>query len=319
MSGFSSNNNQHLIRANIWTQQTKDVLLDELIGMRYVNMLTDSFPDGDQLNIPSIGLAEVMDYAEGQAIRYTAMDTGNFVLNVTEYKASAVYITNKMKQDTFYMAQLVPQFAPKQERAIMKAIESDVLAIGPSGQTPSNPNTINTGDHRFVCSGTQQTMSPIDFARAKFALQKANMPMTNLVAIVDPSVEFSVSTLTNIANVSNNPQWEGIVNSGMSSGMRFVKNIYGFDVYVSQNLVTGLAETIGTATVANGVANLFFSAANDVLPFVGVLRQPPMVDSGYNKDLQRDEYVTTARWGFKLFRPENIVVGLSNTVTALTV
>ena len=57
----------------------------------------------------------------------------------------------------------------------------------------------------------------------------------------------------------------------------------------------------------NGVGNIFFSAAQDVLPFVGQIRQAPKVDSEYNKDMQREEYVTTARYGFKLYRPENIV------------
>ena len=65
-------------------------------------------------------------------------------------------------------------------------------------------------------------------------------------------------------------------------------------------------------TAAAGVANLFFSAASDVLPFVGLIRQPPKVDSEYNKDFQREEYVTTCRYGFKLYRPENLVVVLSN-------
>jgi hypothetical protein len=46
---------------------------------------------------------------------------------------------------------------------------------------------------------------------------------------------------------------------------------------------------------------------------VGHVRQAPKVDSEYNKDLQREEYVTTARYGFKLFRPENMVVVLGNT------
>lgn len=319
MSGFSTNNNQHLIRSNIWTQETKDILLDELMGTRYVRMVTDSFPDGDQLNIPSVGLAEVMDYAEGQAVRYTAMDTGNFVLSVTEYKASATYITNKMKQDTFYMQELTPQFAPKQARAIMTAMENDIMAIGPNGQTASSLNTINTGDHRFVCSGANQTISPVDFARAKYALKKANVPMTGLVAILDPSCEFTLSTLANLVNVSYNPAWEGIVRDGMSTGMRFLMNVFGFDVYTSNYLVNGVSETINSVAVTNGVANMFFSAAQDVLPFIGVLRQAPNVDSEYNKDLQRDEYVTTARWGFRLFRPENIVVGLSSTVNALVV
>ena len=38
----------------------------------------------------------------------------------------------------------------------------------------------------------------------------------------------------------------------------------------------------------------------------------PNVDSEYNKDFQRDEYVTTARYGVKLFRPENLVTVLSD-------
>jgi hypothetical protein len=90
-------------------------------------------------------------------------------------------------------------------------------------------------------------------------------------------------------------------------------NIYGFDVYVCQNLKNSIAETIDGRTTTVGVANLFFSAAPDVLPFVGAIRQAPKVDSEYNKDLQREEYVTTCRYGFKLYRPENLCVVLTDT------
>jgi Icc-related predicted phosphoesterase len=44
-----------------------------------------------------------------------------------------------------------------------------------------------------------------------------------------------------------------------------------------------------------------------------VVFQVPNVDSEYNKDYQRDEYVTTCRYGFKAFRPENIVVVVTDT------
>jgi hypothetical protein len=311
MSGFSTASNEHLIRSNIWSTQIKEVLLEELMGMKYIDML--NFPDGDTLNIPSIGQAEVSDYEEGQPITYTAMDTGNFTFSIDKYKSSATYIYNKMKQDTFYMSRLVSSFVPKQSRAIMKSMEVDLLTKGPDGQTASSLNTINGGDHRFVASGTDEVISVQDFARAKYALQKANVPMTNLVALVDPSVEYELSTLSNLVNVSNNPQWEGIVRDGISTGTQFRMNIYGFDVYVCQNLKSGIAETIDSVSVTTGVANMFFSAAPDVLPFVGSVRQAPKVDSDYNKDLQRDEYVTTARWGFKLYRPENLVVVLSDT------
>lgn len=313
MSGFSVAANEHLIRSNIWSSQLKEMFEAELMGMRYVDMITD-FPDGDTLNIPSIGQAEVLDYAEGQAIKYTAMDTGNFTFSIDQYKSSATYIYNKYKQDMFYMSRLVSSFVPKMNRAIQAAMETKILAVGPEAQTASNVNAINGADHRWVGSGLNETMAPQDFAKALYALQKANVPLTNLVAIVDPSVEYTLNTMTNITNVSNNPHWEGVIASGLSSGMRFVKNIYGFDVYTSQFLKQNASsETVDGVTAAAGVCNLFFSAASEALPIVGAIRQAPKVDSDYNKDLQRDEYVTTARYGFKLYRPENMIVVLTDT------
>jgi hypothetical protein len=311
MSGFSTSNSEHLIRSQLWSAQIKETLEDELFATKYVDMITD-FTDGDTLNIPSIGQAEVLDYEEGQAIRYTAMDTGNFTFTINRYKSSATYITEKMKQDSFYMSRLVSAFVPKQSRAIMKSMEVDVLNIGPDGQTAGNLNLINGGAHRFVGTGTSQAIGVKDFAEARYALQKANVPMTNLVAIVDPSVEYTLSTISNLVQIQYNPKWEGIVRDGMSTGMKFLMNVYGFDVYVSQNLKSGITETVDSVAVSNGVANLFFSATPDVLPFVGSLRQPPKVDSDYNKDFQREEYVTTSRWGFKLYRPENLVTVLTN-------
>lgn len=312
MPGFATYNNEHLIRSNVWSSQIKEVLEHELMGMKYVDMISD-FADGDTINIPSIGQAEQSDYVEGDPVKYTAMDTGNFTFSITDYKQSGTFITNKMKQDTYYLDRLVSSFVPKQARAIMAGIESKVLAVGPDGQTASNLNNINGAPHRFLAQGggASNLMSPQDFALAKYSLEKAAVPMTNLVAIVDPSVEYQLSTLTNLVNVSNNPKWEGIINSGMTTGMRFTVNIYGFDVYVSNFLKSGYTETISGQSTTNGVANLFFSASADVLPFVGQMRQAPRVDSEYNKDFQREEYVTTARYGFKLYRPENLVTVIS--------
>lgn len=314
MSGISyATHSDHLVRSNLWSNQIKEVLLDELMGTKYVDMITD-FPDGDTLNIPSIGQAEVMDYAEGQGVKYTGLDTGNFTFTINKYKSSATYITEKMKQDSFYMSRLVSSFVPKQSRAISKAMEMDIMALGPDGQTASSLNQINGADHRWVASGTNEVITINDFAKAKYALQKAQVPMVNLVAIVDPSVEFTLGMLTGTTTAMQyNPRWEGIVSSGISTGMKFITNVYGFDVYVSQNLKSGIAETINGKSTTVGVANMFFSAAPDVLPFVGSIRQAPKVDSEYNKDFQREEYVTTCRYGFKLFRPENMVVVLSDT------
>jgi len=314
MAGFSTTNNEHLIRSNIWSNQLKKVLEDELMGTRYVKMISD-FPDGDTLNIPSIGTMDHSDYAEGQAVKYTAMDTGNFTFTITDYKQSGTYITNKMKQDSYYMSELVSQFVPAQARALAIAMEVDILKKIPTGQTAASTNAINGAAHRFIGTGTNETMSVVDFQRARYALHKANVPLTNLIAIVDPSVEYALATQTNLVNFSNNPRWEGIVKTGLSTGTRFLTNVFGFDVYVSNYLHLNTAtENIGSPTTAVGaVNNLFFSAAPEILPIVGSIRQPPKVDSQYNQDFQREEYVTTCRWGFKTFRPENAVVVVTDT------
>jgi hypothetical protein len=239
------------------------------------------------------------------------MDTGQFQFQITEYLSSATYITNKQKQDSFYMAQLSASFIPAQHRAIMARLERDILGLT-AQQTANNTNLINGAAHRFVGTGTNEAISPADFAHALHSLKKANVPQMDLVAICDPSVEYTLNTSTNLTNVSNNPRWEGIIADGIASGMKFVKNVYGFDVYTS-NYLADANETIGALTTTTGKANLFFSAAQGVSPFVGAWRQMPKVDSSYNKDFQREEHVTTARYGVKLYRPENLVVVLTDT------
>lgn len=317
----STKNTEHLTRSQLWSTQLKEIFEDQLFATTYIDWLSD-FPDGEIFNIPSIGQAEAQNYEEGQAVTYSTLDTGNFQFRITEYIQSGHFITNKLKQDAFYAAQLESSFIPKQARALAKRVETDALRIGVERQTANDFNAINGVAHRWVGTGTSggvsnNSISVEDFARARLALQKANVPLDNLVAIVDPSVEFTFNTLANITNVINNPRWEGIIPEGIGTGMQFRVNIYGFDVYVSQNLHQDINETIGGQTVNNGVANLFFSASAGAQPFVGAIRQSPVVDSEYNKDLQRDEYVTTARYGIDLFRPENFVAIITdNTITA---
>lgn len=310
--GHATNNGSSdaLIRSEVWSSQLKDVLEEELYGQGYVRWLTE-FPDGDTFTIPSIGSAKVDDYTEGTSVQFRNLATGEFQFSITEYLTSAHSITDKAKQDLFYMNELVNQFVPKQARALMERLETDIFALS-GQQTPNDTNTINDAQHRFVGTGTNETISVSDFAKAKYALKKANVNMNNLVAIVDPSVGYAIETLSNIVNVSNNARWEGIIESGMTSDLRFVKNIFGFDVYES-NFLADANETVGALTTTAGKANMFFSAAPDVLPFIGAWRQMPEVEYARSPEFKEDRYITSARYGVKLFRPENLVCVLTDT------
>lgn len=312
MAGFTSAGQQYVVRDNLWSKDLKTLLLDELFAMKYVRVLSD-FPDGYQFNIPSVGEAQVADYNEGMAIKYNAMDTGNFTFSFDQYKYSANSVSEKFKRDSYWSAEIIAMFVPREHRALMQAVEVDILSKPNAAQTPNNNNNINGYAHRFVGSGTGGRIASADFARAALSLFKANVPQRNLVAIVDATVAYTLSTQANIVNLmSPNPTWGDMVSKQSVNGTRFIGSVFGFDVYVSNYLPNGISETIDTVSVSNGVANYFFSATpGDTLPIVGGFRQMPRVYSEFNKDLQQEEFLTIAEWGFKLYRPENMVTVLT--------
>lgn len=312
MAGNTSAIN-YLTRSDVWGQELKELLRDEMQAQRYVRML-EGFPDGDTFHIPQIGATTVRDYTEDSAVTYDPLATADFTFSVDKYLASSTYITKKAEQDLFYANELMSRFVPEQERAIMEHFETTTFAAPEAGVSANSAEAINGIAHR-ISGGNAGRIELADFAYARFALKKANVPDQAMVAIVDPSVEFTLNTLSNLVNVSNNPKFEGIVSAGVATGMRFVANVYGFDVYTSNylpdNTDAALAERDGTTTndfsSNNGKVNMFFSANAVANPFVGAWRQMPEVDYEYNKDYQRHEYVTTARYGVKLYRPEGIV------------
>lgn len=311
-------NSTLLTRTEVWSSELKDILRDEMMAQNYVRML-DGFPDGNTFHIPSIGQAQVDNYSEDAAVTYRPLDTGEFTFTVDKYLSSASYMTKKAEQDTFYANELMSRFVPEQERAIMEHFETATMAAPEAGVSANSQEAIDGIYHRMA-GGNSGVIELADFAYARYALKKANVPDQNMVAIVDPSVEFILNTLTDIVGVVNNPRFEGLVRDGIATGMRFVANVYGFDVYTSNYLAdvsdSALPERDGSTTKnyssTNGKANLFFSASQTVNPFVGAWRQMPEVDYEYNKDFQRHEFVTTARYGVKLYRPENMVVVASD-------
>lgn len=315
MAGFEVVSDEHLIRSNLWSQQLKTLLMDDLFAMRFVKMI-ENFPDGTQINIPSLGEAETFDFAEGQQVRYSRLDTGNFTFSWDQYKGSAHSISEKFKRDSFYSDQVLSAFVPRQHRALMEAVETRIFERMNSSQTSASTNQVNGADHRWVGSGTNETIALRDFAKARYSLKKANVPLTNLVACVDPSVSYAIETQTNAVNLlSPQPKWGNMVNEGLVTGMNFKFNIFGFDVYESNYLPRLTAsETIGALTSAAGVVNMFFSAAGgDINPVIGGFKQMPTVYSEFNKDRQETEYLTICEYGFKVYRPENLICVVTDT------
>ena len=307
--------NEHMVRTELWSSELKDILEEQLMGTRYVRML-NGFPDGNQFNIPSVGELPMREVSENTPVTYDEMDTGEFTFTIDRYVEAATFITDKAKQDSYYAQQLIGMFPTKMRRALDENLEGSVFSVA-NTQTLNNVNEINGADHRFVASGATNTVLSLDdFAKAKYALDKAQAGGSR-VAIIDPSQEYVLNTLVGAQAFINNPQFQGIVNSGFVNeitGMRFIRNIFGFDVYVSNFLSTPTDTAIDSVNVPTApVTNIFMSVGGDLTPFVGAYRQMPRVEYERNKDLRRDEYVMNARFGLKLYRPECLVSVISKS------
>lgn len=319
-SGFTVATNEHLIRQNLYSNEITRMFQDDLFAMRWVRTITD-FPDGTTLNMPRMGQAETADFAEGQSIKYSKFDTGNFTFTIDQYKYSANSMSSKFKRDSFWAAEVEAAFAPEQHRALMKAFEARVFNRANAAQTASDANLMNSFPHRMVASGTNATIAFKDFIRAELALRKMNVPCRNLVAVVSPETAAQIQANTAITGLlSPIPRWGNVSIDGLVSGFQFKFSVFGWDVYISNYLPTDITETIadggqpGAGSVSgDGQVNLFFSAEpGNTLPWIAAFRQMPTVYSEFNKDLQQTELLTICEYGVSVFRPENMVIILTD-------
>jgi hypothetical protein len=323
MSGNTTSNSSALRRSEMYSRVILDTIKDDFLPEGIHRDVSD-FPDGDTLHVTTFGDAIVRDVYEDQDRPIDALDTGDITLSITEHKGAGNYITDEMKEDSWKAKEFDAALPMKHLRAIKENYETDLLATSEDMQTQSDANQINGYAHRFVASGTSGVIDLADFIYAKLAMDKANLPEDRIM-VVDPIVGATLDNLTNLVNVSNNPHFEGIVNSGFGRNMRFVKNVYGFDVYMSNRLPHVSSENVNTSgiTVAAPSGN-GTSAADAVvcqamcvadallMPYMGAWRRQPSTEGFRNVQKGRDEFYTTARWGFGGQRPQSLVSILVN-------
>lgn len=332
MAGIDSTwGSTHLQRSEIFSAQMKEMLRDELIASQFVRNLTEIPSDSiaTTLKINSIGSLQVSDWKEDVSMPSQRMDTGQFTFNIDEFVGNKVAFTDHFFETSFQANEVLAATPVEMKRALDEYRETKILALA-NDQKNNNANEINGAKHRFVGSGTGSTgEAPLnalllqDYSYARYALQKANVPMTGLVCVVGPEQEHIINTMTNLVSVSNNPMWEGLITTGMGdmTGTRFLKNIYGFDVYVSNRLARTTADEAalttfdGTAVADTSgyQANMFFSMASDMTkPFVGAVGRPLRMRSWRDEDIETEYHYATESFGYGLYRPEALVTVLTN-------
>lgn len=303
--GLNTKDNRTVIRTDVWSQEMKDILQEELLADRLVRWIQD-FPDGDTLHIPTLSELDVQPYKEGDEVNLQDVHTGDFTLKIDKYYQSGFKVYDKFKDDSFYINELVSNFVGKITRALMEKKETEVLALATSNS--EKQVTINGGHHYLVGSGEGNSITLQDIARVKFALDRANVSKVGRIAVVDPAVSYQ---LVNIDNVIRQDVYGAntAIKEGLS-GTIYVGRYMGFDFYESNLLSTCNkgAKVGGVDTAAPCAYNLFLGEE----ALIGAMRTTPEIESWRQHEFKSDAYHATIRYGMKIYRPESLVVIATN-------
>lgn len=309
----------HFKRNEIFNTMLKEVLRDDLFAEQWVNYIGD-FTDGSNYKINSVGELTIDQMAEATSLPDRRPDSGQFVFNINEFVGVKVPFTDVFLEDDFMAPQVLATLPDRMTRAFQEYMETRVLHLQ-AEQTANNPNTINGAYHRFTANGGSRVVTIQDLAYVNYVLKKSNAGNNAIVGIVDPSFEFNTNISSQVVT-SDNPMYEGIINTGIGSGYRFIRNIYGIDLYTSNYLDTltaaegSLTDYLGntTAGAIGDVVNVFFSASDrQNLPFIGAWRRRPTIKSWRDEDKETEYHQMSARFGLALYRPENLVCMVSST------
>lgn len=327
----SSWGSTHLQRSEIFRQMFKEAQLEPTYAQQWVNWIGDIPADSirTSLKVNSIGELEVDTWEESKALPERRIDTGQFTFNIDEFKGVKVPFTDHFFETSFQANQVLQSTPNKMKRAHDVYMETKFLETINAGQTSNGDNIINKAKHRMVASGDgtsapADSLTLSDFSYANYALNKAQAPIPGRIAVVDAITAHNLNVKSNIVDISNNPMWEGLVTSGHldGTGLRFVRNIYGFDVYVSEFLPTldadeaALTTYNGTAPTAADIsdftANYFMSIGGDASPVIGAMGRSPRFVSWRDEDIETEYHQLTQSFGFGLYRPENAITILSD-------
>ena len=309
-------NSQAFIESEQYSAFILRNLPDGLLPGTFYRNVTD-FGSGTTLHIKTVGSVTIQDGAEDVPFDYTPIESGEVTLTITDYVGDAWYITDELREDGAQVEALMAARSQESTRAIQETFESRFLKKANSSQVNANSNTINGFPHRVASNvatvGSENTITLDHFIRMKLAFDKANAPMAGRVAIVDPVVAATLDRLVSIGR-DVTPFGAQILQNGFGREHEFLMNLYGWNIITSNRLPKG-AFSDGTTNVANGVANVFMCVADDnTKPIMAAWRRMPKVEGERNKDMRRDEFVTSARWGFGTQRVDTLGVVITDAV-----
>lgn len=305
-------NSTPFIEAEQYSSFILQNLHDGLLPGSFFRNVSD-FGSGNTLHIKTTGTVTIQDGAEEVPFEYSPIESGEVTLTITDYIGDAWYVTDDLREDGAQVDALMSARSTESTRAIQEVFESRFLRRCNTAQVNADANKVNGFAHRLASTNAGNVGDLNAFIQMKLAFDKANVPMAGRIAIVDPILG---ATLNKLVGVTSNvtPFAENILANGFSRDHEFIMNLYGWNIITSNRLATGTFSD-GTTSVNNAVANVFMSVADDnTKPLMAAWRRMPKVEGERNKDLRRDEFVTSSRFGFGTQRVDTLGVYITSAV-----
>lgn len=322
----NTGNTVAFIEAQQYSQFILENLHDGLLPDTFTRDVSD-FGSGTVLNIKTVGTATLQEVFEEQPLDYASIDTGTVQLTITDYVGDAWSISDVLRQDGSQIEALHAMRGMESTRALQEYFETRFYATANAAQTAAGLNLINAVPHRWIADDatTDGAITLDDFRHMKYAFDKANAPQGGRVCFVDPSVESALNSLfVSSGSIDFNPHFEGMVTEGFAREHKFIRNVFGWDIWTSNRLPQGITETINatgtsvsqgdsSALTGTGVANIFMNVLDDnTRPIMRAWRQQPSTETDRNVKLKRDEFDVTARFGIGAQRVDTVGVVLTN-------
>lgn len=287
-------------------------LVDGLLPGTFYRNVSD-FGNGNTLHIKTVGTVTIQDGSEEVPFEYTPIESGEVTLTISDYVGDAWYVTDDMREDGSQVEALLTARSSESTRAIQEIFETRFLKRCNTSQVNASPNLINGFAHRVASTALNNVVTTQHFINMKVAFDKANVPMGGRVAILDPVVGATLDGSVPL-NRDITPFAANILQNGFDRDHTFLMNLYGWNIITSNRLDKGTFSD-GTTSVTNAVANVFMNVADDNnKPIMAAWRRMPKVEGDRNKDRRRDEFVTSARWGFGAQRVDTLGVLITSAV-----
>lgn len=94
---INTQSNRSFIEAEVQSQYILRTLHDGLMPASFYRNVSD-FGNGETLNIPTLGEAQVQEVSEDVPLVFNPIESGNVQLQISDFIGDAYYVSDKMRK-----------------------------------------------------------------------------------------------------------------------------------------------------------------------------------------------------------------------------